>query len=168
MMKIGIDAKPLPSVDVIADRFIYDSATGVWRYRKTIGGYRAGSVAGRMAKHGYRELTMAGKRYSEHRLAWKFVYGSDPCAAIDHINGNRTDNRIANLRLATRSQNAVNSRAPSKAKSGLRGVYKMYNKYGSYVCFNYKKLWLGLFDTPEEAHAAYCMKRRELFGDYAA
>jgi hypothetical protein len=74
---------------------------------------------------------------------------------IDHINGNGLDNRKSNLRIATRQQNAHNSRKRLDNKSGYKGVYKFQNKWRAMIGLNYKRIHLGLFDNIEDAAKAY-------------
>ncbi len=87
---------------------------------------------------------------------------------VDHINGNGLDNRRENLRVATKSQNMANRSKPINSKSGFKGVTwnKQRSKWTAQITYNYKHLHLGLFNTPEEAHAVYCAKANELFGDF--
>lgn len=161
-------ALPLPTVAEILARFNYCPNTGIWTFARVVANRKAGTRAGRKSKGGYRELSFNGRNYSEHRMAWKVFYGTDPASHIDHINGDKTDNRISNLRLATPGQNAANRIAPTTSRTGYRGVSKMANKYGAYVSFGGRKVWVGLFATPQEAHAAYYAKKRQLFGEFAA
>lgn len=105
-----------------------------------------------------------GFLYLAHRLAWLYVYGIWPSGILDHKNRNDGDNRIANLRMANKGQNAINSEATWSA-SGLRGVYYQKNT----------RLWrvkvagvnVGYFATKEAAHAAYRAKAVELYGEFA-
>lgn len=103
--------------------------------------------------------------YLAHRLAWLITYGEWPVGDIDHINGNKQDNRIANLRLATRSQNCANTRCRSKV--GLKGVVKIKNRYRAQITVKRKPVYLGLFDTPADAHRAYVAAANAAFGEYS-
>jgi hypothetical protein len=102
--------------------------------------------------------TPAGKKLV-HRLLWESVYGSIPEGyELDHINGNRKDNRIDNLRCVTRTQNAQNRHKPHKGNtSGVKGVswYKRSSKYVAQICVNGKRTTLGYRGTLEEAAALY-------------
>src|SRR5687768_770720 len=98
----------------------YNPDTGVFLYRKRRGRRSAGLEAGSIVK-GYRLISL-GKQYSAHRLAWLYVYGEWPAGDLDHINCVRDDNRIANLREATDSQNNANRTLAPKNSSGFKGV----------------------------------------------
>jgi hypothetical protein len=102
--------------------------------------------------------------YRAHRLAWLYVHGSWPDGQIDHINGDKLDNRIANLRVATASQNKQNMRkARSDSRSGLIGAswHTKSNKWRAAIQIDGKKKHLGYFDTPEEAHQVFMEQKRE-------
>ena len=143
----------------------YDPETGefVWAIDRS-SKVRAGHVAGhKHAQYGYIYIGIDGMRYRAHRLAWMYVFGEHPDAWIDHINGDVQDNRIRNLRKATPSQNQQNrGGAQRNSKSGLLGV-QWWSPYGQIVSkpwramirFGGKRLSLGYYATPEEAHAAY-------------
>lgn len=137
-------------LDVTQDRlkslFNYERETGEFICKAWRGGTaRAGSVAGSLNK-GYLLITIDGKRYRAHRLAWLYVHGCMP-KEIDHINGNRSDNRIINLRNVTRSENSKNHCVPSNNKSGVMGVYwnKAASKWQAYIKLNGKPRYLGVF-----------------------
>jgi len=88
---------------------------------------------------------------------------------VDHINGNRLDNRLINLRLCDYSQNQYNKGLTKANKSGYKGVYwhKTKKKWATNISANKKQYYLGCFDTPEAAYAAYCEKAKELHGEFA-
>ena len=115
---------------------------------------------------GYLILLIDGKSYRLHRLAWLYVYGVMPDSDIDHINSVRDDNRICNLRQATRSENMQNLKKAmiNNKSSGLLGVSydKKLQKFYSRIGIKGKRKYLGFFKTPEEAHAAYLNAKREL------
>ena len=115
----------------------------------------------------YIGMSIDNRAYPCHRLAWLYVYGSFPDGYLDHINGDRHDNRIANLRPATRSQNHGNSRRPRNNTSGFKGVIKFRTKWLAQITKNNRNIYLGTFNTPEAAHAAYCEAAQKLFGEFA-
>ena len=143
----------------------YDQDAGVFiRKVATARSTKVGDIAGSKHICGYVEIALEGKRYLAHRLAWLYVYGIFPVNLIDHVNGNRADNRISNLREASRSENAQNMRNAhdDNGSSGLLGVSK--NGYGwqARICLNGKQRYLGTFPTPQEANSAYLSAKREI------
>lgn len=99
-----------------------------------------------------------------HRLIMGF-----PEQYVDHINGNKLDNRRCNLRLCNQSQNSSNTKIRSTNKSGYKGVSwnKKYEKWECYLTFNYKHVFGGYFDSKVEAALAYNNKATELWGEFA-
>ena len=87
--------------------------------------------------------------------------------AIDHRDGNSTNNRWSNLRRATPSQNNANRRRPRHNTSGYKGVYFRWGFWRACIKRNGRRIYLGVFATPEEAHAAYVAAARKLFGEFA-
>ena len=135
----------------------YDADTGTFTWRIKLGRkVVVGREAGSTHSSGYVTIRIDTQRYYAHRLAWCYVYGSWPPDEIDHINGDRADNRIANLRTATRKQNMEN-RAHATGASGYRGVcwLEANQKWRASITHNGKCIHLGLFGTAEEASAAY-------------
>jgi hypothetical protein len=123
----------------------------------------AGSVAGTLTDTGYIRITIFGVKHKAHRLVWLYVYGEWPDGEIDHIDGSRTNNVLKNLRLATSRQNKQNI-VRLNGKSKLPGVAwdKVNNKWSSWICKDYKRIFLGRFGTEEEAHKAYLNAKEEL------
>jgi len=161
---------PLPSVDELNDLLHYDAETGQFTWKKNRGfKARANTTAGALGSSGYVLLCINAKRYLAHRIAYKMVHGCDPEGVLDHIDGNITNNRIANLRLATAVQNQGNSRKPRHNKSGLKGVswHKGDQCWIAQIKQRDKKIWLGGYKTKEEAAAAYEKAAREYFGEFA-
>lgn len=135
----------------------YDPISGSFTWVKQQGNrIKVGQRAGSVSRSGYRVIGIGGKLYKEHRLAWYYVTGSLPCGHIDHINGNRSDNRICNLRDATHSQNMQNqTTAHSNNKTGFLGVGFDHGKYRARININKTQIFLGNFDSPEAASSAY-------------
>jgi hypothetical protein len=125
-----------------------------------------GSEAGRIAL-GYRRIFVDSRDYPAHRLAWLYVHGEWPSGQLDHINRKRDDNRIANLRIATDSQNKANKLAQANNSSGIKGVYKRYRRWTAQICVQGRRLNLGAFATSDEASAAYQAAARQHFGEFA-
>jgi len=135
----------------------YDPISGVFRIRVYRGGpKKKGDVAGSLTNQGYRQIRVDGGRYKAHRLAWLYMYGKWPCGYIDHIDGNPSNNAIANLRDVDRTGNARNSRTPKSNTSGYLGVAKhtQYAKWRAYIRHDGKVVHLGMFKTAEEAAGA--------------
>ena len=109
--------------------------------------------------------------YRLHRVVLERALGRELLAAecVDHINGDTMDNRRANLRLATRSQNKANSRRPRSNTSGYKGVKwsKKHRKWEASIKVNYRLRFLGYFNAPEEAYEAYCQAAKQYFGEFA-
>lgn len=113
----------------------------------------------------YTIICIEGIKHYAHRLAWLYVTGSDPSGEIDHINGDKLDNRFSNLRDVSREINEQNKNiARSDNKSGLRGVYwfSQRGKWISRISVNGRKHYLGLFETANSAHEAYVKAKRIL------
>lgn len=156
----------------IREYLSYDPGTGVLHWIKTKRApINVGDVAGTPTPQGYISVGFGGRNYKAHRLAWLFCHGAlpPPGTDMDHINGVKSDNRIANLRLATRSQNNANSPKPSHNTSGYKGVawHKGGKKWQAGIKVNGKRSGLGLFDSAEAAAMAYDAAARETFGAYA-
>jgi hypothetical protein len=153
-----MDTLKLPDIERLRQLLDYDPETGVFRWKQFRRGVaKQGSIAGYTTKKGYRKISVDGIDYTEHRLAWKIFYNFDPTDQIDHIDRNRQNNKISNLRLATNQQNCMNTGIKKNNTSGVTGVYfyKKQQKWVARIGFNYKKINLGSFDTIEEATLAY-------------
>jgi superfamily II DNA/RNA helicase len=145
----------------------YDPETGVFTWRKTIGARaRAGGIAGTVKEDGYRIIFVDRQRFAAHRLAWFITFGVWPKADLDHRNMQRDDNRLANLREASRSQNLCNAGARSHNKSGLKGVSVKGSSFTARIKINKQERYLGSFKTAEEAHAAYRSAAPGLHGEF--
>jgi hypothetical protein len=146
----------------------YDTETGDFTYRINKGIRKAGMKAGSLMTDGYWRLRLDGHEYRAHRLAWLYAYGVWPEMNIDHMNLNKLDNRLANLRLATVSQNTANQSLSKKSTSGFKGVtLHAGGKWQASIKSMCKFYYLGLFENPEDAHAAYIAAAKELFGKFA-
>lgn len=129
----------------------------------------AGSMAGTITNRGYRQIYIDRTPYLAHRLAWFYMNGKWPEEDIDHINHNRSDNRICNLRAATRSQNSQNRLLPANNKSGVLGVHwhSGANKWEAKLFKEKKCIYLGLFDDIELAELVVIEAREKHFGEFA-
>lgn len=141
----------------------YDPETGLLTWRAARHGVFAGAVAGWTSRQGYIHLSVEGCTQQAHRLAWLHVYGAWPAQHIDHINGVRDDNRIANLRDVLPRVNAENvRRVHAQNKSGFMGVRKARTpgKWQASIIVKGRFLYLGVFTSTEEAHEAYVAAKR--------
>ncbi|MET3815342.1 HNH endonuclease [Pantoea sp. UYEF8] len=117
---------------------------------------------------GYRMIGISGKLYRVHRIAWMLTHGDDMPEYIDHINGDKSDNRIENLRPATNSQNMCNTTIRSDNTSGFKGVcfHNQRNKWMARISLNNKQVSLGLYSTKEQASAAYHLAAYMFYGEF--
>ena len=144
----------------------YDPETGIftWKVRLCLSTH-VGDVAGCKNAQGYYRIGIDGTSLRAHRAAIAYVEGKPPVAQVDHINGNRLDNRYCNLRHATQPENCQNRGVSGNNTSGYTGVYfeKDNGRWRARISLNGARLLhLGTFDTPEEASAAYLAAKAQL------
>jgi hypothetical protein len=171
------DPSSLPTADQVRELLTYDPETGVltWlprrgdgRATKSWNAKHAGKQAGTPeSNYGYVQVGLFGRIYLAHRIILLLATSEWPPTEVDHVNGIRTDNRIANLRLATPSQNQANRKRPATNTSKFKGVTWDRGRYKAQIIVRGKYLHLGHFATPEDAHAAYCSAARAHFGQFA-
>lgn len=154
----------------LKDALSYDAKSGIftWKVRPS-NAVKAGDKAGTVNPLGYVMIGYKGKIYAAHRIAWAFANGEWPSLDIDHINGNPTDNRAINVRLASDSQNLQNRKLCTRNKSGIKGVfwYKASSKWCAQIRKGGKKFYLGYFDRIEDAQKAVIEARNSLHGEFA-
>jgi hypothetical protein len=147
------------SAEFVRSRYAYDPITGVFTSLKTTPGTFAGRKLGSTDQQGYTILLINRKQYKAHRIAWLWVHGEWPKFEIDHINGNRSDNRLCNLRDIPKAGNQQNLKGAKKnnLSTGLLGAYwdKSKGKFTSKIVVNGVPKSLGGFSTAEEAHRMY-------------
>jgi hypothetical protein len=155
------------SAEELRRYFEYDAETGILSWKIQKGAAKSGRIA-RNRCHGHYRVRLNGRLLWVHRVIWCIAYGSWPRHQIDHRNGDRSDNRLVNLREATNQLNQANRKATSG--SGFKGVswHKGAKKWIASITVNRKNIYLGLHETPESAHAAYMDAARQFFGDYAS
>lgn len=147
----GLDAKTL------REHLSYDCDTGHFHWLKpTARNIKVGSLAGRLMDCGYWQITLNRKGYMAHRLAWLHTYGHWPAKRIDHINRNRSDNRIVNLRDVSSAENSWNAALLASNKSGAPGVIwrECYQRWQASIKRKGKMHFLGNFADFEAAAAA--------------
>lgn len=163
------------SQENLKSRLEYDPASGnfTWKFNSemtpTWNARFAGKPAGTLNREGYIQIKLYRLGYRAHRLAWLYIYGAWPLEEVDHINGNKIDNRISNLRQASRHENARNRGLQSNNKTGYVGVRKPRGcrRYTATIGINGQQKRLGLFDTAEEAAEAYRIAAASLHGEFA-
>ena len=147
---------PLPPLAELQKVLQYNPETGVFT--------RNGRVAGHV-QHGRRKIEFKGKAYFASRLAWLWMTGEDPGPReVDHADLDRGNDRWVNLRLATTQDNSCNRRRWARMTDLPKGVYQQGRKFVAKIRVNYVALHLGTFDTPKEAHHAYCRAAQKHFG----
>lgn len=141
----------------------YDPKTGLFTWALPRRRCRPGDKAGCRMRNGYTVIRLDDQLFYAHRLAWFYVHKQWPAQQIDHVNGDRADNRLENLREATNAQNAQNHQKIRKTNtSGFSGVRRENKKWLAEIKVNYKPIRLGLFETPEEAHEVYLKAKQDL------
>lgn len=153
--------------DRLKEVLSYDPETGEFTWRSTGPGRRPNRKAGSKNNLGYMVVTIDRQFFLVHRLAWFYVTGAWPKKQLDHINGDRTDNRFVNLRETDWQGNQQNLPA-TNGKGRLRGATKLNNptfrstKYAANIKHNRQQIYLGIFSTEQEAHEAYLKAKAEL------
>ena len=143
----------------------YDPESGVFLWLKTTRATSAGDVAGCVRAHGYRSITVDGAPFYAHRLAWFYVHGAWPQHQVDHKNGDRDDNRIANLDDVTPSRNYHNTTKLGRNNTtGYRGVTRYGDKFIAQGMIERKLHVISMHDTAEDAAEAYKKWHIEKFG----
>ena len=141
----------LPSVERLNELFRYEDGELYWKLSWAVKKKRAniGDETGYVTPKGYMCVRIDGVKYLTHRIIWKMIKGEEPPKYIDHINQNKLDNRIENLRAVTQFQNLLNNKA--------KGCYfnKEKGKWQAQIMVDGKHIHLGYFDTEEEAIAKY-------------
>lgn len=147
----------------------YDPSTGIFTRKTKSSNQKPGVIVGSKNRGGYLLAMINGKRYSLHRMAWLYFYGRMPVGDIDHINGVRDDNRIINLRECSRSKNCMNKKINSNNVSGVKGVgwHADSGKWRARIMTGYKSVFLGLFDSVEDAEKAIVEARNKMHKDFA-
>ena len=152
--------------DRVKQLLIYDPDTGVFRWRiYRSGNAGPGQITGSLNTTGYIQIKLNAIKYSAHRLAWLYVNGAWPDFDLDHINRNRQDNRISNLRQATRSQNCQNQTARADNVSGVKGVHwcNRKQKWVVQVSVNGKRKHLGAFAHLNDAQVVRTAAEKQYY-----
>lgn len=156
----------------LLDLVHYDPETGVFTWATPRPKIRVGERVGNLRDDEYLGVKLLGKSYLLHRVAFFYMTGRWPVGDLDHRNRKRADNRWDNLREATRGQNRTNT-TTVRSKAGFRGVYELKPRADGRCRFKAQIMvqgvltHLGVFDTPEQAHAAYVRAAQAAHGEFA-
>lgn len=155
-------------VERLLQALTFDFDTGIVTWREPGPKRRVGQEAGWVCK-GYRQITLDYQTMLTQRAIWAVYHGKWPDGIIDHRDGNPLNNRIKNLRPATPVESSINRKTQSNNTSGFKGVYfhKQNQRWQARITIGRKTRSLGLFDTPEEASAAYQSASITVHGDFA-
>ena len=156
--------------DELMSALHYDADTGLFTWKEPRKNHvDKGDIAGTPNSNGYINIGFMGKVIRAHRLAWMFVYGAWPNNTIDHKNGNRADNRIANLRECTHGENMMNTGSYKNNTSGFKGVYLRGNgkKWRACISVNGKQISLGNYQKISQASSAYRLAEYLYFGKFS-
>lgn len=147
----------------------YEPETGRFFWTKRIGARAIpGNEAGSLNPTGYIKIKVLGREYPRSRLAWLYVHGEWPEPFIDHINRDRSDDRICNLRVATRGQNNRNTKMRSDNTTGVKGVSIKGGKFLARINFRGKSIYLGCHDCIDTAKEAVRKASLKYHGEYSS
>lgn len=153
--------------DALNELLEYNPDTGELR-RRVPSRYATGRKENTSTLRAYQQFVINGKPHRAHRLIWLMVYGEIPKGmVIDHVNGNKTDNRLCNLRLASVQQNIQNAKLSSHNRSGYKGVSKRRGKWRAVIKVDGRQRFIGHYDCPIKAARAYDTAAAEYYGEYA-
>lgn len=170
-MSINKNAELLPYYEKAKELLNYDPETGIMEWKSRRGQHSFRGLEVKSITSGYKRVSInlngLNRSIYAHRLAWFFVYGEIP-DIIDHINTERGDNRITNLRSCNNQENSLNRSKQLNNTSGYKGVdwCKRREKWRAKICYKKKSHHLGYFDCPKEASKAYEREANILFGDF--
>lgn len=158
-------AKSFP-IARLREVFAYDENTGALTWKIEKNGRPPGTVAGSKHREGYSVVMVDTVPFMVHRIIFALIHDRWPAAQIDHINCDPSDNRPCNLREATPAENSRNQRIRSNNKSGYKGVFFLRGRWMASIRLDGKHKYLGIFDTAEEASAAYSIVATEAHGQF--
>jgi hypothetical protein len=159
------------NIDKLREYILYEPLTGVMYWKKVLSNRtKPGNLCGaNVDSKGYGRVCFEAKQYRAHRIAWALYYGEQAPEQIDHVNGNRLDNRIANLRAATNAENCRNAKKGKNNRSGFVGVtfHKAARKWAAGIMYNRKHIYLGLYEDIQDAVNARKQAEVVYFGEFA-
>lgn len=162
---------PTPKIshNELLDMLNYDEKTGEFWWKVALSNrVRLDIPAGCLSKSlGYKVYRIHSNLYYGHVLAWFYVHRTWPVNTIDHIDGVKNNNRICNLREATKAEQTRNRKANKNNSTGYKGVSLCDGKYKSQIKTRGRSYFLGLFDNPIDANEAYRVAAEKMFGEFA-
>lgn len=152
----------------LQDWFQYQNGKLIWLKKPNFSRVEIGSEAGKLRPDGYKRVGVLGKNHYVHRLVFEMFHGYCP-EYVDHIDGDRANNRIENLRAATKAENGGNRKKGGNTSSRYKGVawIKAHQKWKAYIYIANKPKHLGYFSDEEEAALAYNKEALQVFGEFA-
>jgi hypothetical protein len=155
-------------IEILHQKLSYKPDTGELAWKIDTQWTRSGHAAGTLC-NGYIKISINKVIIPAHRIILAMENGVWPFGEVDHINGNRSDNRLSNLREVTHQQNCINRSKATNNKSGYVGVswHAGGNKWQAHISVNRKTIYLGLFDTAEKAHESYRSAAKKIYGVFA-
>jgi hypothetical protein len=175
--------RDLPSPDILRQLLRYEPDTGklFWlprsqgmfptlpEWKRWNARYAGVEAFATLQSNGYRIGHIQGRKYYAHRVIWALAHGRWPTSQIDHVNCVMDDNRLTNLREASGAQNQRNKGRMANNTSGFKGVSwnARDKKWQALIATEGRNRHVGYFDTPEEAHAAYCAAAKQMHGEFA-
>ena len=159
----------MPPIEELKELLHYEPDTGLFRWRVDFRNQtKPGGVAGSLNHTGYIFIAINGRCFCAHRLAWAFYHNQDPGSMqVDHIDQNKSNNKIVNLRLANHGSNNAYAGPQKNNKLGVKGVNYKKGKFCVSIRINRKSYNLGCYDTVEEASNVYWAAAEEVRGEFA-
>lgn len=146
------DRKEVPDLNFLNHLFTYDSESGeLTRNITTSSNAKKGDIIKCLCKKGYKRVRIENKYYYAHRLIWKMYYKENPPKYLDHINQDKSDNRIKNIRISDASKNGFNRKIQSNNTTGICGVTRSRDKWLSSIRIKNRKVYLGIYKEKNDA-----------------
>ncbi|RWO22811.1 HNH endonuclease [Mesorhizobium sp.] len=164
------------TAEYVRSRIDYDPETGIltWKARpvrnpidKMWNTRFAGTTIRHTQTSGYIQFKLDGKNYLGQHIAWVIAHGVWPAHLVDHENRIRDDNRLSNLRDATRSQNNSNTKPYSNNTLGFRGAWQNGKRWAVRISSQGKRIYCGTYDSKEDAARAYDVIAKQVHGEFA-
>ncbi|GAB2471841.1 HNH endonuclease [Comamonas humi] len=150
-------------IEKLREKLAYDPETGLLTWIEKAPGRSRSKSAGNPNGSGYIQICVDGTRFKAHRVAWAIHFGQWPSGQIDHINGNRSDNRLCNLRDVSPALNAQNRHVATSDSAPMGTTFhKRDKRWIAQIYIDGKQTHIGSFDTADQAHEAYRQRKREM------